>query len=327
MKDKDYHSIYVKCFNENIEKYISKIESVYKSSLEEGDAHNFVYQSCLTFLPEKRIKETIYSHPYSELYSIFKNRSELVQESNPNRLYLKHFIPACEKMKIELNEGVLENFIKKIAIYEASVTIRSWYSNWSRVYEMMFELKDFTEFKIIRNAAFSEGGEIFKKYQKRSYPSSFSYQEKVNKKINQQGVEIKQVRSFKIKDHFKLELGLLYNDLTLHFINGKKTSEEDFIQVFGQNWEDDSNSIVQFKCTTQLAAYMLRKLEVLFDELTFTNVLASKKIKSKHGNIFKDKNLSKSLGEFEKKISEDIISDKENSIKKDLDALIENFIK
>ncbi len=320
MKEKDYHSIYEKCFNQYIDEYINEIENIYKSSLEEGDSHNFAYQSCLSILSKNKIRETIYSHPYSELYSIFKNRSNLVQDTHPNRLYTKHFIPACEKMEIELNEGVLENFIEKIAIFEASQTLRSWYSNWSTVYGMMFELKDLSEFEIIRNANYSEGSEIFKKYQKRRYPSSCNYKEKVVEKTNQ-------LCSFKIKDHFKLELILLYNDLTLHFINSKKTPLEDFIKVFGENWEDNSNSIVQFKCTTQLAAYMLRKLEVLFDELTYTNISDLKKFKSKQGNIFKDKNLSKSLGKFEKKISEDTISDKEKSIKIDLDTLIENFIK
>ena len=66
-----------------------------------------------------------------------------------------------------------------------------------------------------------------------------------------------------------------------YVINGQKTSQQDFINVFSENWEDEANSIIQFKCTTQLAAYGLRKLEVLFDELSYTNILKSKKIKSK----------------------------------------------
>jgi len=320
MKEKDYHSIHEKYFNEYIDEYINEMEGIYKSSLEEGDAEDIAHECCITILKEKVIDLKIKNQPHSKLYSIFTRRTKLVQDTNPNRLYTKYIIPACEELRNELNEDIIEDYIKEFATLEVHYLLLDRYVDWSGLYKMMFDLKDFTEFRIIKNANFPEGTEILKKYKSKSNSNSNN-----EKKGVEQSKKI--VNNFKIKDHFKQELMLLYNDLTLHFINGQKTSQKDFIKVFGENWEEDSNSFVQFKCTTQLAAYMLRKLEVLFDELTYTNILDSKKFKSKQGNIFKDKNLSKSLGEFEKKISEDIISDKEKLIKIDLDTLIENFIK
>ncbi|MBG7631277.1 MAG: hypothetical protein IZT56_12715 [Bacteroidetes bacterium] len=273
MQEKDYHSIYENFFNQFIDEYINEMEGIYKSSLEEGDAQRLAHDRCITIVSEKRIGLKIIDHPYSKLHSIFRRRNKLVQETNPNRLYTKHIISACEEWKIEFDEDAIENYTKEFAILEASQLLINRYVHWSILYEMMFDLKDFTEFKIIKNVNFPEESEIFKEYQKSLKPSL---------NLNE---------NFKVIEHFKSCIENLWLPMTGKYINEDLTSFEDFKKVFFENWKSH-NSKIYFSCNPEEASYFLFKLKFVFKVLSFASIHRSGLFYTREGNPFKQDNLS-----------------------------------
>jgi len=267
MKEKDYNSIYEKLYKKYLEKYIKETEALYINIKKEGDTENYAYNTCSSALTKKRNGLKILNHPYDRLYSIFNNRCSLVQENNLNRLYTKHIIPRCEELNIEIKSQGLDKIIEEFAISEASKQVISWFSNWSAIYKMMFELNDFSEFEIIRNCNFQEGSEIFKKYHKKVYPNSYLQEENDNKK------RISQDFNFGILDESKINISNLYNKINARFFNKDLTRLEDFENVLFNNWKTHSSKIY-FKeyFETQQIAYLLKKLEKHFSNLNQTTI-------------------------------------------------------
>lgn len=281
MKEKDYNSIYEKLYKKYLEKYIKETESLYLKIKKEGDAENYAYNACISSLTKKRNGLKILTHPYDKLYSIFNDRASLVQENDLNRLYIKHIIPRCEELNIEIKSGGFDKIIEEFAISEASKQVTSWFSNWSVIYKMMFELNDFSEFKIIRNCNFHEKSEIFIKYHKILYKTESNESPSIN--IN-----------FKIRDKFRVVIKNLYDNFKEDFINSERTSKDDFINVFYKN-SNEHNSEIHFFCKTQEIALLLRKIEFAFENLSFTTIGKSKKLFSDGNKPLTRTNLSNSL--------------------------------
>lgn len=333
MEEKDFKIIYDNFYNEYIDRYIIEVEDLYKKNNIEGDAENEAYSSCENILSKKRESLKINVAPYGTIYSIFKIRDSKVRNNDMNRLYSEHILPKCQKLNIEMNENLFEDLLNEFAVSDASIKVYSWFYKWSKLYKMMFELNDFSEFTLFRNCDHTENHSLFIKYHKRLYPSDYLINEdalgnavvEVEETIqNKDDITEKEAKNFKIIEEHEPSLGMLYNDLKVYFIDSKKTSEQDFINVLSLGW-DDHNSKIIFKCTTQLAAFVLRGLEFMFDNLSFDTVFNSKLIDSKFDKPLKDKNLSVSIGNLRKKIDIDLLNSKELAKINDIESIFKEY--
>jgi len=335
MQEKDYNSIYEKYFNEYIDEYINEMEGIYKSSLEEGDAEDIAHECCVTILKEKVIGLKIQNQPHSKLYTIFTKRNKLVQITNPNRLYTKYIIPACEELKIELNDDTIESYIKEFAISEAYKLLIERYVHLSIIYKMMFDLKDFTEFKTIKEANFPEGTEIFKKYQRELDSSSFVAEEKEVVEVKQEYKKVKpsvddkkdvsrnSVKNFNLLEEYKKDFEIMYNDfIENNYIDCEKTTIKDFENVLFENW-DTHKSFITFSCPPQEASLLLFKLMKFFSDLNFTNIGRSKVFKNKSGKIMTSTNYGQRVAPFNPKSGTLNLSTKQKTMFK----RVESFIK
>lgn len=328
MKEKDYNSIYEKLFEKYLEKYINEIESLFKHSKKEGDTENFAYNSCISTLTKKRNGLKILIHPYDKLYSIFNDRGSLVQENNLNRLYIKHIIPLCEELNIEIKDGVFENILEEFVIAEASSRVYSWFSNWATVYKMMFDLDDFSEFKIFRNCNFHEGSEIFIKYHKKKHPR---YYLNINDKKGNDFADVDEskqsehkgnsVKNFNLIEDYKKDFKIMYEDFTEYYIDEKKTTKEDYENVLFENF-NEHKSFITFSCSPQEAALILFKLMGFFTDLTYTNIGNSKVFKNKSGKIITSTNYGQRVAPFNPKSGNLNLSAKQNTML----TRAENFI-
>jgi len=277
MKGKDFKIIYEKLYENYINQFISEVEKLYKEINLEGGSEIYAYNTCCTFLSNKNEKLNLHNNELSAVYSIYHKRSSYVRDNNLNLLYSKHIIPLCQSLNIEMSEALFETLLNKYAISDASNIVNSWYTNWSTIYGMMFELNDFSEFKIIRNSSFSENSEIFKKYQKKLNPNRIVLDEK---------------KDFKLRDEYKDCIEKLYSPMTEKYISENLSSFEDFTNVFFKNWKSH-NSKVYFSCTPEEASYFLFKLKFAFEKLSFASISRSELFLTKEGNLFKEDNLSK----------------------------------
>jgi hypothetical protein len=279
MKEKDFKLVYETFYNNYLEQYIKEVEDLYKRLNKEGDAEIEAYNTCLKLLTKKRDNLKVKSNPFDQFNSIFNNRSSLVRDNNLNTLYIKHLVPLSNKLNIELNYDLYENILEEFAISNSSSMLYSWFSSWSTIYKMMFELDDFSEFEIFRNCNYSEGLEIFKKYHKRLYPRSYMEIEDRN-------------NDFKVKEEFKICIENLWFPMTEDYISEDLTALEDFKKVFFKNWKSH-NSKIYFSCSPEEASYFLHRLKFAFERLSFASIHRSKLFYTREGNIFKEDNLSK----------------------------------
>ncbi len=287
MEEKDFKLIYEDLYKIYIDTFIKEVEDLYKNCKEEGDAETFAYNDCKRLLNEKTIDLKIKRNSLSSIYRKFKNRYSLVQNNNLNRLYVKHILPECKKFKIEMNEELYENLLNELAILDASKRVSSWFSCWYNVYKMMFELNDFSEFKIIRNCNYSESSDIFKKYHRKIYPSSYIIEEKIElnkEEVKSSNIEIdfidtshfnnnedhivgdKKVNDnekFELKEKYRSKDALrkIYNVLILTHLEDN-TSFNHFYEVFTKPWNNHKSNIY-FSCTTQEVSYLISELQFL----------------------------------------------------------------
>ncbi|UMB52965.1 hypothetical protein MKD41_11540 [Lutibacter sp. A64] len=304
MKEKDFKLIYEDLYKKYIDAFIKEVEDLYKNCKEEGDAETFAYNDCKRLLNEKTIDLKIKRNSLSSIYRKFENRYSLIQNNNLNRLYIKHILPECKKFKIKMNEELYENLLNELAILDASKRVSSWFSCWYNVYKMMFELNDFSEFKIIRNCNYSESSDIFKKYHRQIYPSSYIIEEKIernlqNKKSTSDGIK-DEVKNFNLIEYYKKDFRLMYEDFIEYYIDGNKTSFEDYENVLFKN-HNEHKSFITFSCSPQEAALLLFKLMEFFTDLTYTNIGKSKVFKNKSGKIITSTNYGKRVAPFNPK--------------------------
>ena len=320
MKEKDYHSIHEKYFNEYIDEYINEMEGIYKSSLEEGDAEDIAHECCITILKEKVIDLKIKNQPHSKLYSIFTRRTKLVQDTNPNRLYTKYIIPACEELRNELNEDIIEDYIKEFATLEVHYLLLGRYVQWSVLYKMMFDLKDFTEFKIIKNANFPAGSEILKKYNSEYDPKSNVVEEKVVKDSKQKDYKElypesdvnkangldnndkdnwKDKKNFRLKEEYESKIIQVFDYCIANAIIDTEISFESFNKVLREDW-NKHNCKIKFH-STQFIALLVQKMGFAFENFNDKSVSNSKLFLSERGNFITSQNLRSSRKCFKDK--------------------------
>lgn len=287
MKERDYKIIYERFYSEYLEEYIKEIENSYKKSHDEGDAELCAFNSCCKLLSNKTIDLRINKKPYNSIYSEFKNRESLVRDNNLNRLYTKFILPLCESLEIEMNNDIYEGIIIEFAISEASTRVRSWFGAWHTVYQMMFNLNDFSEFELIRNCSYSEGSEIFKKYHKKLSPNSCAVEE-----FGKEGFDKKQVNNFGILERYKGLFLNLYSALSDDFFDEEDVSFDIFKSVFTEEWGDDEY-VFKVKCENEVFKVFIEEFSFAFENFSKANFGKSKLFKTRRGAKLTANTLSK----------------------------------
>lgn len=92
----------------------------------------------------------------------------------------------------------------------------------------------------------------------------------------------------------------IYHQLILeygNFIDKKKTTEKEFIEILTSKDLQNTNGIIHLGCQTRQGAYILKKMENSFINLTPSSIEKSKKFNSKFETLIKGDSLSKYINE------------------------------
>lgn len=210
--------------------------------------------------------------------------------------------------EFKLIEGIKSNytylsFIKEFASNNALVEIkRIWYGG-SSIYKLMYEVNDFTDFKICKEY-FGHPEHLiefkkllYKKFKSQNHDIYGSFKNFVN---GQPTIKAEIVK-FLIKNKYKKHLGRLYEDLKIDFINEQLTKKIDFINVLTDN-SKGNNSKIYFSNFDYYSAHILRELEFLFKELNFINIAKSGKFMKKNEKPFARTGLSHSNTKFKQNL-------------------------
>lgn len=278
-----YSKTYKQLFDlgtDKIKKQLIDHKSVHSNFIH---AHNTILLKFEDFKKERRLIKK----PYDELYYLFKNRLDLLEEE-----YQYTIIPnALFQRFIELNNDEsysFSQFVVELASFNADAELLRIFRNYSSIYEMMYEVNNFDDFELIEYKQLPESVPLFKKYHEIIYGKKESLEETPF--------------NFQILKGYKSNFERIYNMLTNDYIDEKKTTYADFCNVFFNDIGSHSSKI-HFLCNTQSAAYLLYELckNGVFKKFTQKNIEKSKSFISSESNILKQSNISHSS----KKVTDD----------------------
>ncbi|MDV7187430.1 helix-turn-helix domain-containing protein [Lutibacter sp. TH_r2] len=178
----DYNQIYFNTFNHHIkiaEKLLKKNSKTLKNN-------GFSFKYSYGFLSDEIsiYKDHIYKiFSYEnklELFRIFKNRNKIF-ESDPINLIVQHkMIPFLKKNDV-LREIDLEHLIKSIAKYEAVRTSGRLFQNNNQLYQLMYDLNNFSKLELKSYGTSVRNTAIYKKLHSKLFPTPKSSKTKIVK--------------------------------------------------------------------------------------------------------------------------------------------------
>jgi hypothetical protein len=251
--EKDYVKIYedtylkteVSTEKEIIQKYIDlKIKR--KNATFAGNAIG-------TYFYEEQSNSRVKSKTYQTLYYFFKNRLNEYAIEYQMDVILGTLLP--EFIKINLDDDyTFENYIKELAIFNARDHISNTFSNNLALYFLMFELNDFSEFRI-KGCRGDHYSPMYEKYRKLVYDKPIK-EELINIKATK-SQETKVLNFFKIKEEYyeKFLSEEFYRYLCSEFIDEIKTPHKGFKDIFTKIPENH-NAQLHFFAQTNLVSLL-----------------------------------------------------------------------
>jgi hypothetical protein len=234
------------------------------------------------FHVEQKNSEIFQKH-LEPLYYLFKNRLQEFPVEYQMDVISETLLPAFSKIHPS-DDLSFNDYIKKLATYNARHNIYNDFSNNRDLYFLMFKLNDFSEF-FIKGLSDIKYSRMYEKYRKLYYEEPSVKPDEV--KIATDKEEETKPNFYNIKDEYyeKFLSEVFYDYLKKKFINEQKTTYNDFLAVFTINHNNHSKKI-HFFCTTILASFLLSKLQKeIFYKLNMSNFATSSLITSKGGNL------------------------------------------
>ncbi len=284
-------SMSVKSFLHSIKKQETTVKKLIKKKLiehwQEGHTYLFGFNSILKDFDEIEKDFLINQDPYSSLRRDYQSRGSVFNESNQYKVISAIIKPKFDRILINDNYPFTE-FLKELAIVESNQEVIKLFVNNSQIYELMYELNSFDDFQILNYNECIEDTEIFKRLHHKVFG------DKIDITLNEDF-------NFQLKPLYRTHFKLLYSEFTDHYVDEKRTSLDDFVNVFTKN-TIDHDSKIYFFCNNGLACYLLDQLrKEIFSNLTQKNMSRSKRFISSGDTLFSQSTLSVS----KKSVSED----------------------
>jgi hypothetical protein len=272
------------------------------------------------FLEIKNKTFPIDSEVYTELLNLFYNRLKFKLESSQYEILDEVLLQKYKSLIKKSRKENYLNFIDNLAKHEAYFNVKNNFKNYVNIYELMYEIgkfegfDSFPIFEIKEYHRHYEGTEIFKELHK------IFYRNEIKDEVSIVKVDTNNLKSSKIdskkgfaensKNTFLIEnfnpcLRLLIEDrkfynhlVTYDYIDGNKTSYDDFINVFGNNVENNISRIY-FNCKTKIIAHLVSYItkEILKDfncNFNLEHIYRSKSFYSINETLIKENILSTS---------------------------------
>lgn len=201
------------------------------------------------------------------------------------------------KFKLNKSTDTFLEFVKNLAEKEAIKHVRYNYRNNSTIFEMMYDIKRFDnfknmpEFEIIKYSTKLENTKIHIELSE-ILNTSLNLDQQKNK-ASTENLEKKNGLNLRSKYRNKFKKEETYKLFTADIIDNTETTQEDFTNVFLQDFNSHSSEI-QFKCKTTEASLLLSKMLPLFHNLTVVKLCGSNMFKSNLGNHISSGSLNQS---------------------------------
>ena len=291
--EKDYIKIYEDAYSKygiSHEDYIRKKVIAFHDYLPFNKSNSLL----ISDLNSKEEDLIIFEEPWRKITTIF--RTTRFRPGHQLRKIQILLLPEFSKIKVGDLNITFEHYIEELAKFKAYEEINRIYSNNDTLYSLMYDLNDFSEFKIIGCE-----GEVYQELLEKHYKIKSGAADISLQKTNQQEDITK--NKFVLKNFCpelesnkkEIESKIFYNFLVLnYFIDTDFTSFIDFKNVFLEDFETN-NSIFRFECSTQKGVILLVEIkERLSKKLNFTNIEISKKFKTKYNKYLRRKNITES---------------------------------
>jgi hypothetical protein len=305
---------YIKLYEETYFKEEQNCEILILKNVKEYKKNKRSYNFCSnTLLKEFRAKEKefrVLQIPYAELGGLYKRRLDEFAPEHEMEVITQTLFPEFKKIIHEDENYTFYCFITELAKSNAFNNGYRIFSNNYNLFEIMFKLNEFEEFKLDEDLG-RESSPFYEKYRLKLYPRNVSFSSGVtldsdfsNNLGKEECKKKEKIKNFNITSKCLLDTDNYFYSLTDHFINEKKTSFEDFKNVLLNDFESHTSEI-HFFCSNNFARLLILSFKIKFKgKINLKNSAISKKFISSKGNPFSQSNLSHSF-----KTSEEVSSE------------------
>jgi len=257
------------------------------------------------------------SAKFNPLIHIYDTKYNFYDAKFINAIFENELLEAYNKLKNIDQNYTYNKFIAELGQINALREIARKFRVFGDIYKFMYQLNDFSEFKLWEYVSDVELHPMFKKYHKKIYPSSYEKIKILDKNISKEDSKGgKRANNFNLKSEYKNKFSLLYEDFTKNYIDKNQTSFKDFYNVFYNNW-DSHNSKIYFFCSTQAIALLLKRSTIAFKNLNQSNIEKSELFYSGANQILLTRtNLSKSYKPFKNSSDEKYLNQEQIEILK-----------
>jgi len=167
----DYKELYDNAFNATFQERECFFKNKFVQAKNEGQTFNHTYNELLRKSSE--YVNTNYGYlkqdPYLDMFNLFNKKFSIYENDQINKIVTVKIIPLLEKSNIILPKTFIE-LVCEIAKFDAyAETSRIMANNFS-LYKLMFDLNDFSKFKLISYNSRIENVPLFEKLHSKLYP-------------------------------------------------------------------------------------------------------------------------------------------------------------
>ena len=183
----DYNLLYETTY----EKYFSLAEKLVKEKCikykNEGFTFNYTYNEIQknTFAYTESINKTLQNEKMASYSKLFNERFQIFEEDYILNVVGKRITPLLIKNKV-VAQFNLELLVYTHAKIDAIKNALRLFSNFNRLFDLMFQLNDFKKFELIDYKTTVENIPVFNKLKEKLYPSAKKTKAHIPKEIVEQ---------------------------------------------------------------------------------------------------------------------------------------------
>lgn len=182
----DYNLLYETTYK----KYFSLAEKILKAKCikykNEGVSFNYTYNEIQknSYAYSKQINEKLLQEKLAPYSKLFSERYQIFDEDCILNVIEKRIIPLLKKNK-QTSKISLEEFVYTYAKLDAIKSASRIFSNFNRLYELIFKLNDFNKFELVEHKCSVENIPLFIKLREKIYPTPKESKSKISKSTNE----------------------------------------------------------------------------------------------------------------------------------------------
>lgn len=280
----EYSEIYNYFFDKTIRKGEVLLKNLLLFYKNEGKTYSYLYNPTLLKI-EEMSRSNFYlnsSNKFNSTLNVYDNRSNIYSSEFANLIFQKEMLNAFNFVENIKNNYDYKKFIAELGQVMALKEIARKFRKFDVIYKFMFQLNDFSEFKLWNYSKDVESHPEFKKLHRIIYPKSYE-------NIKMETGKAENIENFRLKKEYEKNLKPLFNFLIEKAIITLDMTFESFESVLLNDWYTHNINII-FNSTQELAL-LVPKIKFAFDNLSDRSIETSKLFKSPRGTNITSENL------------------------------------